>query len=192
LLAKSPTPSPKKKSPPKKPSPKKPSSKKPSPKKPSPKKEMGFDVIMQEDRPVNEFLAENADNIVFRIKNTNYLSNKDYFNKQGIFTECKRIARTDPVDILNSIDFSKNGLFQMSAVGIPGGYVDLVDIDLMMLSSHQKYTIKPTARKTISVASKSVADILRQPVHMRPQGYLVSAVHCGPGEEHVIHKLLKI
>jgi hypothetical protein len=147
---------------------------------------------MHEDRPVAEFLKENRDNIVIRIKDTNYLSSKDYFNDQGIFMQCTRVARTDPIDIYKSIDYGRDNLFHMNAVGIPGGYVYLADINMMIISSHQTYTIKPTTRKTVSIVSKSIADILRMPAYSRPQGYLVSAVHCGPGEQHVIHKLVKI
>lgn len=162
-----------------------------SPKKASPKN-VGFDVIMMEERPVAEFLKEDKSNVLIQVGNANYLSNKSYFRNQGLFAECKRVARTDPVDISNALDLSKDFLFQMNSVGIPAGYVSVKDINEMIKGSHQRYSVKPTSRKTISIASKSVVDILKQPVHLRPPGYLISAVHCGPDDKHVIHKLVKI
>ena len=150
----------------------------------SPSKIEIFDpILMEPDLKMNTYLKEDPDNMIVISGNSHYALTKDTIrmqigNTSNIVFECIQPNTLREENIVRSAKY-----LRCNSLGLPGDFIDLKLIELVLQSKHQIYEIKKTSKKLSSVVSDAVLNY---------NGSHVSASHCQEGQGGNVYEFIRI
>ena len=146
--------------------------------------EPGFNIVTQETIVISDYLYENADNIVFKVRNSYFLTDiesiKEHMkNITNIKYECRKAGNTS--EFINDSNIIYNTeFFSLSSITGIQGVVKSNDMEKICDDSSRLYEIRETTKKLPAIVSKGFIE----------GSGGVGADHCQPGKETTVYEIM--
>jgi ankyrin repeat protein len=149
--------------------------------------EPGFNIVTQETIVISDYLYENADNIVFKVRNSYFLTDIESIKEQmeniaNIKYECRKAGNTSEFMLDSNIIYNTEFFSLSSITGIQGVVKsnDMKKICAESSYTSRLYEIRETTKKLSAIVSKKFIE--------GSDG--VGADHCQPGKETTVYEIM--